>query len=388
MNNTSRGTFRVAPAIHFGYEVSEQTGELTRSLGVSRVLLVTDPGIRAAGILARIETALDGAGITWETYDQVSPNPRDYECLAASELARESGAEAILAVGGGSPIDLAKAAAGLATNAGTVLDWVAPRAFATTPLPLIAVPTTAGTGSEVTRSSVVNDTSRQIKVSLRDWNIAPKIAIVDPRLTLGLPPLLTASTGMDALTHAIEAYTCNRATPFSDGMALQAMRLIGPNLPIAVADGANRAAREQMMLGSTIAGMAFSNADVAAVHCIAEALGGRYDTPHGIANSTFLPWIFAHDAPADPKRHADVAVALGVATEDDEPDYAAEQASRYLVDLGRTIGIPRFRELPGIQEDDFPWIASASVANLSNASNARVMDEAGYLSLLETAWNA
>lgn len=382
------GTFRVAPSINFGYGISEQTGELTRSLGVERVLLVTDAGIRAVGICQQIEAALSASGISCVIYDQVSPNPRDYECLAAAELARESGAQAIVAVGGGSPIDLAKAAAGLATNAGTVLDWVAPRAFVEMPLPLIAVPTTSGTGSEVTRSSVVNDTTRQIKVSLRDWNIAPKIAVVDPGLTLGLPALLTASTGMDALTHAIEAYTCNKGTPISDGLALHAMRLIGPNLPVAVADGSNRVAREQMMLGSTIAGMAFSNADVAAVHCIAEALGGRYDTPHGIANSTFLPWIFAFDAPADPQRHADVAVALGVATEDDEPGFAAEQASRYLVDLGRTIGIPRFRELPGIQEDDFPWIASASVANLSNASNARVMDEADYLTILETAWNA
>jgi alcohol dehydrogenase len=382
------GTFRVAPAIHFGFGVSERTGELVRSLGVSRVLLVTDQGIRAAGICAQIEAALTASGITFEIYDRVSPNPRDFECLAAAELTRETGAQAVVAVGGGSPIDLAKAAAGLATNAGTVLDWVAPRAFTETPLPLVAIPTTAGTGSEVTRSSVVNDTNRQIKVSLRDWNIAAKIAIVDPELTLGLSPLLTASTGMDALTHAIEAYTCNRATPFSDGLALHAMRLIGPNLPVAVADGANRVAREQMMLASTIAGMAFSNADVAAVHCIAEALGGRYDTPHGIANSTFLPWIFAHDAPADLQRHADVAVALGIASEDDEPAFAAEQAARYLVDLARTIGIPRFRELPGVQEDDFPWIASASVANLSNASNARVMEEADYLAILEIAWNA
>ncbi len=381
-------SFRVAPAIHFGYGVSGQTGELVRSLGVSRVLVVTDAGIRAAGICEQIEATLAASGIAFDIYDQVSPNPRDYECLAAAELARAIGAEAVVAVGGGSPIDLAKAAVGLATNDGTALDWVAPRTFANAPLPLIAVPTTAGTGSEVTRSSVINDTARQIKVSLRDWAIAPKIAIVDPGLTLGLPPLLTASTGMDALTHAIEAYTCNRATPISDALALHAIRLIGPNLPVAVADGSNTTAREQMMLASTIAGMAFSNADVAAVHCIAEALGGRYDTPHGIANSTFLPWIFAFDAPADPQRHADVAVALGIATEDDEPGYAAEQASRYLVDLGRTIGIPRFRELHGVQEDDFPWIASASVANLSNASNARVMDDADYLGILESAWNA
>ncbi len=381
-------SFRVAPAIHFGYGVSEQTGAQVYSLGVARVLVVTDAGVRAAGISGQIEASLEASGIQFEIYDQVSPNPRDYECLAAAELARAIGAEAMVAVGGGSPIDLAKAAVGLATNAGTALDWVAPRTFTNPPLPLIAVPTTAGTGSEVTRSSVVNDTARQIKVSLRDWAIAPRIAIVDPGLTLGLPPLLTASTGMDTLTHAIEAYTCNRATPISDALALHAIRLIGPNLPVAVADGSNTTAREQMMLASTIAGMAFSNADVAAVHCIAEALGGRYDTPHGIANATFLPWIFAFDAPADPKRHADVAVALGIATEDDEPGYAAELASRYLVDMARTIGIPRFRALQGVQEDDFPWIASASVANLSNASNARVMDDADYLGILESAWNS
>jgi len=382
------GTYRVAPAIHFGYGVADRTGELVRSFGVSRVLLVTDPGIRAAGICGQIEAALASSDIAYEIYDQVSPNPRDYECLAAAERARESGAQAIVAVGGGSPIDVAKAAVGLATNPGAVVDWLPPRTFTEMPLPLIAVPTTAGTGSEVTRSSVINDSDRQIKISLRDWNIAPKIAIVDPGLTLGLPPLLTASTGMDALTHAIEGYTCNRHNPISDGLALHAMRLIGPSLPVAVANGSDRVAREQMMLGSTIAGMAFSNTDVAAVHCIAESLGGRYDTPHGIANSTFLPWIFAHNAPADPRRHADVAVALGVTTEDDEPAAAAEQASRFLVELRQTIGIPKFRELPGIEEDDFPWIASASVANLSNISNAREMGEADYLGILETAWNA
>jgi len=382
------GTYRVAPAIHFGYGVADRTGELARSFGVSRALLVTDPGIRAAGICGQIEAALAASDIAYEIYDQVSPNPRDYECLAAAERARESGAQAIVAVGGGSPIDVAKAAVGLATNPGAVVDWLPPRTFTEMPLPLIAVPTTAGTGSEVTRSSVINDSDRQIKISLRDWNIAPKIAIVDPGLTLGLPPLLTASTGMDALTHAIEGYTCNRHNPISDGLALHAMRLIGPSLPVAVANGSDRAAREQMMMGSTIAGMAFSNTDVAAVHCIAESLGGRYDTPHGIANSTFLPWIFAHNAPADPRRHADVAIALGVATEDDEPAAAAEQASRFLVELGQTIGIPKFRELPGIEEDDFPWIASASVANLSNISNAREMGEADYLGILETAWNA
>ncbi len=382
------GAFRVAPAIHFGYGVSAQTGELVRSLGISRVLVVTDAGVRAVGICGQIEASLAAGDIEFELYDQVSPNPRDYECLAAAELARAFGAEAVVAVGGGSPIDLAKAAVGLATNAGTALDWVAPRSFATPPLPLVAVPTTSGTGSEVTRSSVINDTARQIKVSLRDWAIAPRIAIVDPGLTLGLPPLLTAATGMDALTHAIEAYTGRRSSPVTDALALHAIRIIATHLRTAVVDGSNREAREGMMMASTIAGMAFSNADVAAVHCIAEAIGGRYDTPHGVANSLFLPFLFTYNADSNPQRHADVAIAMGVAERTDPPAIAAAKAAQALTDLGRDTGIPALRQIPGINQDDFPWIAAASQANLSNDSNARPMTEADYLTILDQTWSA
>jgi alcohol dehydrogenase len=296
-------------------------------------------------------------------------------------------ADVVLAVGGGSPIDLAKAAAGIATNGGIPQDWVAPRTFPIPPLPLLAIPTTAGTGSEVTRSSVINDTDRAIKISLRDTRIAPRFAIVDPDLTLSLPPSLTAATGMDALTHAIEAYTGRRATPITDALALHAIRIIATCLRSAVADGSNREAREGMMMASVIAGMAFSNSDVAAVHCIAEAIGGRYDTPHGVANSLFLPYLFAYNAEANLQRHADVAIAMGVATDGDTLAKAAGNAARALADLGRDIGIPALQNIPGISQDDFPWIAAASRANLSNESNARPMSEDDYLTILDQAWS-
>jgi alcohol dehydrogenase len=380
--------YRLPAEIRFGPGVSESIAGLVEQLGGARIAIVTDPGIIAAGIAGPIAAQLRDAGYAVETFAEVSPNPRDHEVVRAAEAIAAHGAETIVAVGGGSPLDVAKAAAGIATNGGRPQDWLPPRTFSVPPLPLIAVPTTAGTASEVTRSSVINDTERGIKISLRDIRIAPRFAVVDPDLTLGLPPALTASTGMDALTHAVEAYTCRRATPITDALALHAMRMIAAHLPVAVADGSNRAAREGMMMASVIAGMAFSNADVAAVHCIAEAIGGRYDTPHGVANSLFLPFLFAYNAETDPARHADVAVAMGAAEPGDDPARAAAAGAEALRRLGEQIGIPPFRAIPGIRPDDFPWIAAASTANLSNASNAREMSEADYLLILDQAWTA
>ncbi len=386
--SVSARTFRLPGEIQFGNGVSQRVAEEVARLGGKRVLLITDPGVIAAGISAPIEAKLERAGLPVIVFADVSPNPRDTEVQAAVDRSMLVHADLIVAVGGGSPIDLAKAVAGIATNGGTPQDWVAPRPFSKLPLPIIAIPTTAGTGSEVTRSSVINDTERQIKISLRDSAIAPKVALVDPELTYSLPAALTASTGMDALTHAIEAYTGRLATPITDALALQAMKMIAANLPIAVADGGNREAREAMMMASVIAGMAFSNSDVAAVHCIAEAIGGRYDTPHGVANSLFLPYLFAYNAEIAPERHAQVAVALGAADASQATADAALAGSRYLVELGRSIGIPHLQQIAGIAPDDFPWIAAASAANLSNSSNARAMREDDYLVMLERAWNA
>lgn len=379
-------SFRLAPTVYFGPGVVQQLPAHVEALGGKQLFVVTDPGVRGAGIVDNVIAPLQQSGLHVTIWHQVSPNPRDTECVAAAEAARNCGADLIIAVGGGSPIDLAKAVAGLATNEGAPADWLPPRTFTAPPLPLIAIPTTAGTGSEVTRSVVINDTARQIKISLRDFQVAPRIALIDPDLTLTLPPGTTAATGMDALTHAIEAYTCRLATPVSDAVALHAIRIINRWLPIAVADGSNREAREQMLMGSLLGGMAIANADVAAVHCIAESIGGRYDTPHGVANSIFLPFAFAYNAEVAPERHAEVADAMGIDTSNLTPLAAAGAASDVLFAMANQIGIPRFSQLPGIETDDFPWIAVASTANLSNSSNIREMDENDYLLLLEQAW--
>ncbi len=381
-------SFRLPTEVRFGPGASLSILDEVKQLHATQPLIVTDPGVIAAGLLEPIEQRLQEAGYPAAIFREVSPNPRDFEVVHAAQVMNEHGADLVIAIGGGSSIDLAKAAAGIAVNGGQPQDWIAPRTFPNPPLPLIAIPTTAGTGSEVTRGAVINDTERAIKISLRDTRIAPRFAIVDPALTLSLPPALTAATGMDALTHAIEAYTGRKATPITDALALHAIRLIASHLVVAVHDGSNRAAREGMIMASLIAGMAFSNSDVASVHCVAEAIGGRYDTPHGVANSLFLPYLFAFNAGAAPERHADVAVALGVAEPGDPVEQAAQAAAAMLSFLAAEIGIPPLRDIPGINPDDFPWVAAASHANLSNPSNAREMREEDYLLILDQAWSA
>jgi alcohol dehydrogenase len=233
---------------------------------------------------------------------------------------------------------------------------------------------------------VVTDTGRMFKMTMGDPRMAPIVAYVDPALTVSVPKGTTAATGMDALTHAIEAYTCTVHNPVSDGLALRAIRMIAKHLVPAVDDGGNLAAREGMMYASTIAGMAFGNADVAAVHCISEAIGGLYDTPHGVANSVFLPWVFDFNKGADPHRHADVAEALGIARDNRTDDAVAAEGARLLGDLSERIGIPRFADLQGIDPADFARLAEASEANGSTPSNARPISRADYRHILERAY--
>ena len=325
-------------------------------------------------------------GVVPEVFDRVSANPRDHECVAGAEAARTFGADLIVAIGGGSPIDAAKAIAGLLPNGGAVQDWLPPRTFERPPVPIIAVPTTAGTGSEVTRSSVITDGDQHLKLSLRDYQIAPRIALVDPELTLSLPRSVTAATGMDVLTHAVEAYTCNKATPLSDMCAMTAIELVQRHLIDAVRDGNDLEAREGMMLASLIAGMAFSNADVGAVHCLAESLGGLYDTPHGVANAVFLPIVFAFNSDATPKRHVQVGRALGVSVQGLSEFEATRESGSAIKALTAAVGIPTFRDLPGISEDDFEAIALSAVRNGSNGSNPRTMGRDQYLEILQLAW--
>ncbi|MCK9918214.1 iron-containing alcohol dehydrogenase, partial [Microbacteriaceae bacterium K1510] len=233
---------------------------------------------------------------------------------------------------------------------------------------------------------VITDTRRKFKMTVKDVKLAPALAIIDPETTWSVPAPLTAATGMDAFVHAIEAYTCRLANPVADGLALAAMERIWRNLPVAVHEGENREARREMMVGSVMAGLAFSHADVASVHCMAEALGGLYDTPHGVANSIFLPVVTAFNASADPLKHARVAQVCGLPVAGMSESEATEHLVHALFELAKDIGIPSFSSLPYVRTEDFSQLARASYQNGSTPSNCRTITEGDYLRLFEEAY--
>ncbi|MCP8968080.1 iron-containing alcohol dehydrogenase [Ectobacillus ponti] len=380
-------SFQLPTKIHLGNHSFTKAAELVReTIWGDRLFIVTDPGLERLGLAAKLEHLFIRAGFVTEVFTQVRPNPRDTDCMAGGEAAKRFGADAIVALGGGSVIDEAKAIAILQALGGKPQDYAGRGNVPEDVVPIIAIPTTAGTGAEVTRSSVITDTERKIKFTIKDVRIAPALAIVDPVLTYDLPPHLTASTGMDALVHAIEAYTCKLSNPIADGLALQAMKHIYPNLRRAVRDGSDEEARYEMMIGSTIAGMAFSHADVAAVHCMAEAIGGLYDTPHGVANSMFLPYITAFNASADMKKHANIARTIGIAPAAVSDEEATARLVAEMKQLAADIGIPSFSSLQEVNPADFDYLAESSYLNGSTPSNARTITKEDYLQLFKQAY--
>ncbi len=378
--------FHLPTRIEFGKGLLNYLGELVISItGGKKIFIVTDTGIEKAGLLSPVLNSLEKENFNYHIFNRVTPNPRDVDCETGGEEAKSFGAELIVALGGGSVIDSAKAIALLHRHDGPLKAFEGKGKVTRPIIPIVAVPTTAGTGSEVTRSAVITDTKRKFKMTVKDIMLAPKLAIVDPETTYSLPAELTASTGMDAFVHAIEAYTCRESNPFADIFALAAIEKIYHALLPAVEDG-DRSARDYLMLGSLLAGLSFSHADVAAVHCMAEAVGGLYDIPHGVANSIFLPYVTSFNVSADPAKHAKVAGACGLPVENMEDRAAAELLITDLKKLSKKIGIPTFSSLKGIVPADFPRLAEASVVNGSTSSNCREIKEKDYLDLFQVAY--
>jgi alcohol dehydrogenase len=381
--------FNLPTRIECGAGMIKSVGELVRKIQVvSRVFLVTDSGIIKTGLSNLVIDLLKTEGFECQVFDQVQPNPKDYDCEAGAREARSFGADLIVAVGGGSVLDSAKAIALLQTHDGKLREYEGKGKVKHPLMPILAIPTTAGTGSEVTRSAVITDTERKFKMTVKDLLLAPRLALVDPETTYTLPASLTASTGMDALVHAIEAYTCREANPIADALALAAIEKIYPSLKVAVRDGDNRQARNDLMIGSLMAGIAFSHADVAAVHCMAEAIGGLYDTPHGVANSIFLPIVTAFNSEADLQKHARIAQACGLPVSHLSPQQASALLVEKLAELAQEIGIPLFKSIPGVNPVDFERLAAASAINGSTPSNCRQVSESDYLELFRAAYKA
>jgi alcohol dehydrogenase len=378
MNLLSSFSFELPTKIQYGVGAVKRLVDVVKEINAQNLLIVTDKGIVSSGLLERITDHLEGSGLKWTIFDGVEPNPKDYNVQEGAELAARLHPDCLAAVGGGSSIDCAKAIAVVARQGGAVRDYEGPNKIGPAVLPLIAIPTTAGTGSEVTFSSVITDSRKKYKFSIKDPKIAPKMALLDPEMTLTLPPELTASTGMDALTHAIEALTANASEPIADSAALYAIELIAAYLRIAVFDGRNLEARAGLLMGSVLAGIAFSHSDVAAVHCMAEALGGKYDAAHGVCNGIVLPAVMAYNMEYCKQRYARIAVAMGMSFESD--DGGARQAVKAVKKLAADVHLPGFGSL-GVQEKDLEELADNSFKNGSNIDNPRPMTKDDYLKL-------
>jgi alcohol dehydrogenase class IV len=347
---------------------------LIARLGLKHPLVVTDPYIARCGILDRATGLLDKAQIRYSVFSDTVSDPTTEVIETGVAILRDGNFDSLVAIGGGSSIDTAKGMSVLSANGGSMRDWKVPAEIAYLGPPLIAIPTTAGTGSEVTRFTVVTDTETDEKMLIAGLACCPAAAIVDYELTLSMPYRLTADTGIDSLTHAIEAYVSRRASPFTDGLARNAMGLIARHIRSACAEPDNRAAREAMMLGATTAGMAFSNASVALVHGMSRPIGAFFHVPHGLSNAMLLPEITAFSAPAALERYADCARAMGVAEEGEGSQAAVARLVNELRRLNGDLKVPS-PQAYGIDRTRYdellPTMASQALASGSPANNPR-----------------
>ncbi len=347
-----------------------------------KILWVTDQGIRAAGLI----DSLLGDLAEIEVFDEVEANPKSSTIDRAACLARRFQPAVVVGIGGGSVLDAAKAIALLVTNPGTIASYEGRRKYIHPPVPVVAVPTTCGTGSEVTWVAVVTDENRKFKMSIKGPEMFPHTALVDPDTLLTLPSSLVASTGLDALTHAIEALNVKPATYLTDLLALEAIKLIITSLKDAYLDiKNNHQARERIMLGSTVAGLAFGQSDVGAVHCLSEALGAWYDLPHGVTNAIFLPLVMEFNFDYAFPKYARAAYYLELVEREIDERSAARELVNLVASLTQEVNIPSVKEL-GIKESDFPHLAQKAEENNSNPSNPRPATQEDYLALLKKAW--
>jgi alcohol dehydrogenase class IV len=360
--------------VHFGYGViGSQLEGRVRAFGVRRVLLVTDPGVRDAGIVDRVKGALTPAGVDVTIYDDVTADSGSTLIVRGVEALKAAGSELVIGVGGGSALDTAKAIAALATNPGSPLDYIGLHKVKAAPLPVIAVPTTAGTGSEVSLWSVFTDDARRLKVAIGGVPMYPAVALCDPELTLDLPPAITASTGMDALAHAIECYTNKACQSISAALALKAIELIGRHLRGAALNGSSdRASRSAMMLASTMAGMAMNSTRLGLAHALAMPLGSwDLKIPHSVAIAVTLPLVMEFNYCAAPERFASVARALGEPVDGCPALKAASRAPSAVAQLANDIGIPKGLSTYGLTERHVPEVIDEAMKSGNVAVNPR-----------------
>lgn len=375
--------FKAPSVIVSGPGAAKEVGSFARGLG-KKALIVTDTFLEKIGLLNEVKNSLETSGIFFVVYDKVVTEPIMDFTEEGLKVFKEAQAEFLIAVGGGSPIDAAKGISALASNPGKMSDFAGANKIPRPGVPLIAIPTTAGTGSEVSPFTIIIDTTRDVKMLIASPNIMPRVALVDPLMTLQMPQGITAATGLDALTHAIEAYVSVKAQPITDTLAIQAIRVISANLRQAWSNGDNLEARTNVMIGSLEAGLAFSNSSVALVHGMARPIGAYFHVPHGVSNATLLPTVIEFSIPGNPRRYADIAEAMGEITEGLSLLDAAYLAAEAVKRLNEDLKVPTLKEL-GMDEKKFDSVvgqmAADAVASGSPGNNPRkaTEDEIGEL---------
>ena len=350
--------------------VDDAIGDI-KTLGFKHALIVTDKPLVKIGLVGEVAEKLGQNGITSTIYDGVQPNPTVTNVEAGLALLKANKCDFVISLGGGSPHDCAKGIALVATNGGSIKDYEGLDQSAKPQLPLVAINTTAGTASEMTRFCIITDEARHIKMAIVDKHTTPLLSVNDPELMLKKPASLTAATGMDALTHAVEAYVSIAANPITDACAIKAMELIQANLVNAVENGQDINAREQMAYAQFLAGMAFNNASLGYVHAMAHQLGGFYDLPHGVCNALLLPHVQEYNAQVVPARLKDIAKAMGVDVSNMTDEQGASAAIAAIKELSVAVKIPENLTLLGVKAEDIPTLADNALKDACGFTNPK-----------------
>jgi alcohol dehydrogenase class IV len=368
-----------------------RVGEVLQKLRVSRPLIVTDPFMVSSGMIAQLTDPLSKAGIAYDVFSETVPDPTTTVVSAGTERLRSGGCDGLIGFGGGSPMDTAKAMNILAAHGGQMRDYKVPNGVDTAAVPLLCIPTTAGTGSEVTRGTVITDVETDEKMLVMCLAGQADAAIVDYELTMKKPFRLTADTGIDSFTHALEAFVSQKRNPYSDSMAIAAMERIGANLKTACFEPDNRAAREQMMLGATQAGLAFSNASVALVHGMSRPIGAHFHVPHGLSNAMLLPAVTRFSLESALDRYAQAGRLIGAADAKDSDATAASKLLDWLYQTNEELQVPT-PPAYGIEEAKWTGLmetmASQCIASGSHANNPRIPEHGEIVELYKQVWAA
>ena len=370
----------------FGMGAAQEAGELMKSLGGKKTMIVTDQFLNQSGMAAQIQEVLTRAGVESIIFPGAEPNPTDKNVALGVSVFQENGCDSILSLGGGSSHDCAKGIGMVAANGGTIHDYEGIDRAHGALMPLMAVNTTAGSASEITRFCIITDTTRKVKMAIVDWRVTPQIAINDPELMKGMPPSLTAATGMDALTHAIEAYVSSNANPLTDAAAIMAIQMINHYLPKAVANGSYMKARDKMAYAQYLAGIAFNNASLGYVHAMAHQLGGYYNLPHGVCNAILLPYVMKFNLIGNTYRYKQIALAMGVQGGGHSDREIAEMGIENTKRMSSLLGIPANLKGLGVRPEDFEVMAENAQKDVCCMTNPRTVTKDQVIEVYRQAY--